>query len=686
MTQAPHSAGPGRPAADTVLARFEQWVRETPGAPAVLVPDGVLSYAGLDARANRLAHHLRTLDLPAAARIAVAPTRREETVVALLAALKTGASYALTDTGDTRVGRLQLTVLTPDLLVTDAAGAARLDRGKGLPALLVDEEAERISARPGHPPARPPHPAGAAVLFTGSAGPRAVPVSHALLLAAHDGWAGVARLVPEDRHLFTGGPDLTPFAAGWTRALCTGGALVLPDAAARQPGGIPAAVSEYGVTALHTDPGSALRLVGRSLDPAGAGRAGRRAPAPSLASLRLLTVTGDRLYLDQQRALQDLLGPGARVLNVYGPAEAAGAGAWCELSQLPRSLDEPERLALLGTPFPGGRAGLRAGELLLTPPGGGDPLPTGDLATLRPDGLLEFGGRLRDRITLDDGRRLDPHPVESALRTHPAVGAALVAPVRSGGKTALVAYVTPPDGNAPPDGNVPPDGNAPADGNAPRGGSAPAADLDGLREHLADRVPDAVRLDRLVRLRGLSRTRAGQEDREAIPRRPQQRARTAGGGKYGASAGAELPGCFGYGCAAFPLTVVALLVTDLVWPGSTDLTGVPGPWSFLFFLLYVCECAAFAFGVLFLCAGRSRMPRPGPGRRLTAAAHLAVAYLLMAWWPQDNLYRLAAKHDWPRQAALVYTFNVPLMIAGAVVALYLTRRPAGPPADPLPPR
>ncbi|MFH7599663.1 hypothetical protein WDV06_31875 [Streptomyces racemochromogenes] len=53
-----------------------------------------------------------------------------------------------------------------------------------------------------------------------------------------------------------------------------------------------------------------------------------------------------------------------------------------------------------------------------------------------------------------------------------------------------------------------------------------------------------------------------------------------------------------------------------------------------------------------------------------------MAYLLMAWWPQDNLYRLAGKHDWPRQAALVYAFNVPLMIAGAVVALYLTRRPS----------
>ncbi|KIF02064.1 hypothetical protein PL81_32075, partial [Streptomyces sp. RSD-27] len=139
MTQAPHSAGSGRPAADTVLERFEQWARDTPGAPAVLTGPDVLSYAELDARANRLAHHLLALDLPAPARIAVGATRRAEGVVALLAALKAGAAYALVDTGDTRTARLQLTALEPDLLVTDAAGGARLDRGDGPRTLLTDE-------------------------------------------------------------------------------------------------------------------------------------------------------------------------------------------------------------------------------------------------------------------------------------------------------------------------------------------------------------------------------------------------------------------------------------------------------------------------------------------------------------------------------------------------------------------
>jgi hypothetical protein len=123
------------------------------------------------------------------------------------------------------------------------------------------------------------------------------------------------------------------------------------------------------------------------------------------------------------------------------------------------------------------------------------------------------------------------------------------------------------------------------------------------------------------------------------------------------------------------LGFVAVLLTPMLWPGSTDLTAVPYPWAALFFLLYVFEWLAFGAGVVFLAAGHRRMERPGAGRARTRAAHLAAAYLLLAWWPQDNFYRLAAKNDWPQQAALVYAFNIPLMIAGLIVALHLIQRP-----------
>ncbi|MFD9568625.1 AMP-binding protein [Streptomyces sp. NPDC059982] len=693
MTQAPPSARPERPAVDTVLERFEQLARDTPGSAAVLhnpgdptggapgrdpgrdpdrdpgpsrdgAPHGLLSYGELDARANRLAHHLLDGALPPGGLVAIGlPASRPELLVCVLAALKAGGTYALVDAAAPRTGRRQLAALPPYVLLTDAAHQVALDVPERQAVVRLGAEAARIAGRPATAPARHPGARDAAVLFTGAADPRPVRVGHALLLAAYGAWAELARLTPADRHLFTCGPDVTAFAAGWTRALCSGGSIVLPGRSGDGPRDLLDTALEARATVLHTDPATAAGLL---LSDAGTGPlipAPRRAPESGLATLRLLTVTGDRLYLDEHSALQDRLRPGARVLNVYAPTETAGAGISFELPQLQGPLDDPERISLLGTPFPGFRADPRDGELHLTPPGGAA-VPTGDLAVLRPDGLLEFGGRLRDRITLDDGTRLDPYTVESEIRTHPAFGAAVVTRVSSGSRSRLVAYVSPP----------------PAD--PLWRGAGQDARPEAVRAHLAGKAAPAATPRHVVRLRALPRTRAGQEDRAALPRPPEQDppgpAGARRGGKGATAPAGPMPRGCAAGCAALPLFVAAMVLTPVLWPGSTDLTGVPGPWAFLFFVLYVCESAAFAAGVLFLFAGRARMAGQGRGRALTTAAHLSVAYLLIAWWPQDNLYRLAARHDWPRQAALVYAFNVPLMLAGLIVACYLLRAPRSP--------
>jgi hypothetical protein len=67
------------------------------------------------------------------------------------------------------------------------------------------------------------------------------------------------------------------------------------------------------------------------------------------------------------------------------------------------------------------------------------------------------------------------------------------------------------------------------------------------------------------------------------------------------------------------------------------------------------------------------MTRPGRSPWLITAAHLSIVWLLVAWWPQDNFYRLAAKTDWDRQAALVYGFNITLMVAAAVLVVFVVR-------------
>lgn len=669
MTQGSESVRFGKAATDTVLHHFGQWVRDAPSARAVISGSESLTYGQLDARANQLAHHLLDAGLPAGGLVAIGTDRQAELLVAVLAVLKSGGTYTVLDVDVPRTGQQQLAAAPPFALLTHAAHQARLDDGSGLRVIRLGAEAAAIADRPTGPP---PAPSGsgrtAAVLFTGGAVPRAVPVSHARLLAAHDSWAEVIRPTPEDRHLITAGPALTAFAAGWTRALCSGGALVVPERAPWKPDKIRQAIDSDQVSVVHTDPVGAARLLLRDPGPAATTQPSvpraRREADPELRSLRLLTVTGARFHLDEQAALQDRLRTGVRLLNVYGLTETAGTGAWFELPQLPGPVDDPERFSLIGTPFPGCRVDLRDGEVRLAPPDGGDAIPTGDLARLRDDGLLEFGGRIRDRITVD-GRTLDPHPLESVIRGHEGIGSALVAAVPGfQGVPRLVAYVAPP----------------PADPSWPPGSGLP--DVDELREYLAGRVPAEDRPRAVVRLRVLPRGRAGQEDRAALPLPITSASAAPPAGSKSARPAARpigpFPSLWAAACGGVAAGFVGLILTKVFWPGSTDLTGVPQPWAFLFFLLYLIECVSFGIGLVFLLRGRARMRLRGRGRRLTTAAHLAVAYLLMAWWPQDNLYRLAAKQDWPRQAALVYTFNIPLMIAGVVVAAYVIAKPPKP--------
>lgn len=666
MTQGSESVRFGKHATDTVLHRFEQWARDTPEAPALVAGRDSLTYGQLDARAGRLARHLLAAGLPPGGRVAVGTVRQAELVAALLAVLKAGGAYVVIDVEDPRTGRRQLTGAEPDVLLTHAAHQAALDDGSGLRVIRFGEEATGTGDQPGEAPGFPGPGRAAAVLFTGAAEPRAVPVGHGLLLAAYEGWAEVARPTPRDRHLITARPDVTAFAAGWTRALCSGGALVLPGPTPRKGAEITEAVEAERVTVLHAGPADTVHLLAPHAAPRAPVPQARRANGGALSSLRLLAVSGDRLHLDELAALHRELRPGVRVLNVYGTAETAGTGTWFELPQLLSPLDGPEERSLLGTPFPGCRVEVRDGEIHLTPPGGGDPVPTGDLGLLREDGLLEFRGRIRDRITLPEGRSLDPHPVESVIRGHEGIGAVIVNGVdgiRSSPRR-LVAYAAPRPGapSWPPGAELP--------------------DVEELRAYLAGKLPREDIPLRVVPLRALPRNRAGQEDRAALPLPilGASSAQPAGSKSVRPAAGptGPFPASWAAGCGGFALGFLALILTNLFWPGSTDLTGVPQPWAFLFFLLYLFECLAFGVGLVFLFGGRARMPRRGRGRRLTAAAHLAVAYLLLAWWPQDNLYRLAAKQDWPRQAALVYTFNIPLMIAGVIVAAYVIAKPPNP--------
>ncbi|HET7866203.1 MAG TPA: AMP-binding protein, partial [Burkholderiaceae bacterium] len=85
------------PAGLCIHQLFEQQVRRTPEAPALVFEDTTLSYAQLDAQANRLAHHLIALGVRPDSRVALCLPRGLDMVVALLATLKAGGAYVPLD-------------------------------------------------------------------------------------------------------------------------------------------------------------------------------------------------------------------------------------------------------------------------------------------------------------------------------------------------------------------------------------------------------------------------------------------------------------------------------------------------------------------------------------------------------------------------------------------------------------
>ncbi|MGW2509613.1 AMP-binding protein [Streptomyces scopuliridis] len=614
---------------------FEERARRTPDHIAVITDSDRIGYERLDADAGQLAAYLDAhAGLPdSGSTVAICTQRPAEVLVSILAVLKAGHAYAVLDPG-TPAEELHglLGLAQAKAVITNESLLPRIDDGRGRMAICLDANATGIA----HAAPTPRHMAGtpdgpAAVLFTaGTTGRRTpVPTGHDRLLAAYAAWSEVYGLSPEDRLLVTAPPATTEFTGGWIRALCSGATLVLSERPIT-----PELITAEQVTVAEMSPTTAARL-----------------PAEELPSLRLLAVSGAPLRLDEQLRLQGLLSAtGARVLSVYGTAEVAGCGTWFEPEQLPGPVANPERAAYLGLPFPGCAAALRKGRIWLTPPEGGDAVPTGDVGRRQGEGPMEFRGRAADRVKID-GRTVDTYRVETALAGHPHIQDVVVTGDRGRRGSRLIAFVVP---------------SAVAPFGAPPEAASLRARLTGLVP--AGDVPAAV-----VRLKKLPVNAAGKVDREELPLPPIPGAVRASG-KSGSSDDATegaIAASVGV-CSGF----AALLLTNVLFPGSTDLTGVPGPWNALFAVLYLAEWCSFAVGMGFLAVGRGVMLRRSESRGLTVAAHLAIVYLLAAWWPQDNLYRLAAKTDWPRQAALVYSFNVPLMIAALIVVFWVVSLPA----------
>ncbi|MEV6418395.1 AMP-binding protein [Streptomyces sp. NPDC051662] len=610
---------------------FEEWARRVPDHTAAITDSDRISYERLDADAGRLAAYLSTdAGLPdSGATVAICTRHPAEVLVSILAVLKAGHAYAVLNPSTPTQEQHRLLGLTrAEAIITNESLLPRVDDGRDRTAICLDTDATAIAhAGPAPRDSADPAPGGpAAVLFTAGTTGRhvAVATGHDRLLAAYAAWSEVYGMSPEDRVLVTAPPSTTEFTGGWIRALCSGATLVLPERPITAEW-----ITTEQITVAEMSPATAARVLDMELP-----------------SLRLLAVSGAPLRLDEQLRLQALLpATGARVLSVYGTAEVAGCGTWFEPEQLPGPVANPERAAYLGLPFPGCAAELRKGRIWLTPPEGGDAVPTDDVGRRQGEGPMEFRGRTADQVTID-GRTVDTYRVETALAGHPHIQDVVITGDRGRTGSRLIAFVVP----------------------SPRAPFGAAPEVASLRGRLTGLVPAGDVPEAVVRLRKLPTNAAGKVNREKLPLPPIPGAVRASG-----KSGSGEDTTEGAIAALVGVTAgfIAAVLTGVIFPGATDVSGVPAPWNGLFMLLYLAEWLAFAVGMGFLAVGRGVMLRRSESRGLTTAAHLAIVYLLVAWWPQDNLYRLTAKTDWPRQAALVWAFNVPLMIAAFIVMIWV---------------
>ncbi|MEU8389533.1 amino acid adenylation domain-containing protein [Micromonospora sp. NPDC048843] len=441
----------------------ESQARRRGDRTAVVAVDGELSYAELNARANRLARLLITEGAGPESVVALLLPRTLDLVVAVLAVLKSGAAYLPLDP---RYPADRLDFMLRDarpVLVLTGGATAGADPAVGTVRCLDDPAVKaRIDASDAADPTDAdrrapllPDTTACLVYTSGSTGlPKGVLETHAGLVnrlawgAAEFPYGEAERVCAKSSLSFIDGTTelLGPLAHGVLT--------VLADTAA-DTAGLAALIAAHRIGRITVVP-SLLAAMLEHADPA------------QLASCTLWISSGEPLTVANARRFAEVL-PHARLLNLYGASEASGDSlyALCGPGDVPigRPIRDT-RVYLLDArlrPVPPGSAGeiYLAGTGLargyLRRPGltgerfvadvwgelGSRMYRTGDVARIRTDGALEFLGRVDGQVKIR-GYRIELGEIENALRRHPGVSrAAAVVRRTADDHPQLVAYVVP---------------------------------------------------------------------------------------------------------------------------------------------------------------------------------------------------------------------------------------------------
>jgi amino acid adenylation domain-containing protein len=489
---------------------FERQAARSPEATALLFGDAALSYAELNAKANRLAHRLIALGVRPETKVGIAMERSVEMVVGLLGILKAGGAYVPIDPDHPRE---RMAYMLEDsgiaLLLTQAHLRERLPVREGVSTLALDRLADQLQASPAHDPevALDGDNLVYVIYTSGSTGrPKGAANRHRSLCN---------RLAWGQRHqpLDAGDTVLqkTPFGfdiSFWEFfwPLTQGARLALAGPGDhRDPARLVELIRAHRITTIHFVPSMLQAFMAHE-------------GIAACTGLKHMICSGEALPAELQAKVLATFAQ-IELLNLYGPTEAAIEVTWWDCR------DEASLTVPIGRPVANLSAHVLDAELRLVPRGvagelylGGvglargywqrpglsaerfvaDPLAgdgarlyrTGDLARWRADGQIEYLGRVDHQVKIR-GFRIELGEVEAQLLLQPEVEEAVVVAHDGPGGARLVAYVA--------------------------NGGRSEVDTARLAQQLAGTLPDYMLPSAIMVLTRLPLNANGKVDRKALP-------------------------------------------------------------------------------------------------------------------------------------------------------------------------
>jgi amino acid adenylation domain-containing protein len=499
---------------------IEAQAARVPSATAVVCGAAELTYADLSAAANRLARHLTARGIGAGSLVAICLERGPDLITALLGVLKSGAAYLPLDP-DYPQQRLayMLDDSGADLVLTRSSLAGRLAGARDYLLLDIEQAALARQDATDQAPQAGPGDLAYVIYTSGSTGtPKGVLIEHRSMSSRLQEMRRRYALTERDITLQYASVSFDAAAEQIFPTLMAGGRIVLRDDEKWTPAQIIREINRTGITVAELTPALWQQVIPQL-------EAGSRPHC----GFRLMILGGEQVPAAfTERWFRHTTVP---LYNTYGPTETTITATSCLITAACAAvpigrpvanaeayvMDAAGLLAPAGVPgelWVGGvgvargyhgRPGLTAQKFVAHPfasTPGSRLYRTGDLVRWRPDGQLEFLGRIDDQVKIR-GFRIELGEIESVLTGHEEVAAAVVA-VRADtaapAEKRLVAYLV------------------------PVAGGGDRLDVTELRQWCAGSLPDHMIPAAFVTIDKLPVTTNGKIDREALPEPEDERA------------------------------------------------------------------------------------------------------------------------------------------------------------------